>query len=175
MNHLEALTAEWLEYKGYFVRTAVKVDKRAAGGWNGELDVLGFHPGRQHFLHVECSLDANPWEEREAKFQRKFDMGRRYASSLFSGLRLPAVLDQVVVHGFASAPDRHRDLGGGRLITSQELTAEIVAGIPVDTATNAVPESYPLLRTLQFAKRAGAMLKLPSVLLIPARREDCLE
>jgi hypothetical protein len=33
MNHLEALTAEWLNYNGYFVRTAVKVGKRAKGGW----------------------------------------------------------------------------------------------------------------------------------------------
>ena len=48
MNHLETLTAEWLAYKGYFVRTGVKVGKREKGGWDGELDVVGFHPAHQH-------------------------------------------------------------------------------------------------------------------------------
>lgn len=31
-KHLEQLVAEWLEYKGFFVRTNVKVGKRPPGG-----------------------------------------------------------------------------------------------------------------------------------------------
>jgi hypothetical protein len=64
MNHLEELTKQWLEYNGYFCRTTVRVAKRAKGGWDGELDVVAFHPDRDHFLHVECSLDAWSWDKR---------------------------------------------------------------------------------------------------------------
>ena len=155
MNHLESLTAEWLDYNGYFVRTGVKVGKRARGGWDGELDVVAFHPARPHFLHVECSIEALNWNDRELRFQRKFAIGREHARDLFSGMELPTMLDQVVVHGYATAADQHRELAGGRLVTSQELTAEIIVGIPRTAWKHAVPEKYPLLRTLQFAKMAG--------------------
>lgn len=168
MNHLESLTAEWLGYSGYFVRTAVKVGRRAKGGWDGELDVVAFHPARQHFLHVECSVDAFTWAKRETRFKRKFAMGRRHARELFEGMVLPDALDQVLVHGYASAPDRHREVGGARLVTSQELTAEIMSCIPASAWKAAVPEGYPLLRTLQFAKMAGASVAAPNARLIPA-------
>ena len=155
----------------YFVRRAVKVGKRAKGGWDGELDVIAFHPARGHFLHVECSLDAESWENREKTFERKFAMGNKHARDLFSGMELPAALDQVVVHGYAAAADQHRAIGGGRLVTSQELTAEIITCIPATTWTNAVPENYPLLRTLQFSKMASASVQAPSVKLIPTKGE----
>lgn len=171
MNHLETLTAEWLEYNGYFVRRAIKVGKRAKGGWDGELDVIAFHPARRHLLHAECSLDALTWKDRDKTFRRKFTMGIKYARDLFSGMDLPTALDQVVVHGYAAAADQHRTIGGGRLVTSQELTAEIISCIPATTWKNAVPESYPLLRTLQFSKMAGASVKAPSVRLIPTEGE----
>ena len=87
-------------------------------------------------------------------------------------MALPTALDQVVVHGYASAADQHRELGGGRLVTSQELTAEIITGIPATAWTNAVPENYPLLRTLQFAKMAGTQVETPSVRLISTERES---
>lgn len=171
MNHLEALTSEWLDYNGYFVRTAVRVGKRPRGGWQGELDVVAFHAARRHFLHVECSIDADTWEKREKTFERKFAMGRKHARELFSGMDLPTLLDQVVVHGYASAPGRHRQLGNGRLVTSTELIAEIIGGIPATAWKSAVPENYPLLRTLQFAKMAGAKIERPSAKLIPAGSE----
>ncbi len=37
MNHLEALTAEFLELSGYFVRKNVQVAPRPRGGYDGEL------------------------------------------------------------------------------------------------------------------------------------------
>lgn len=43
-NHLEDLTAEWLEFNGYFVRKSDPVGKRDQGGWEGELDVVAVHP-----------------------------------------------------------------------------------------------------------------------------------
>ncbi len=167
MNHLETLTAEWLAYNGYFTRSTIKVGKRAKGGWEGELDVVGFHPARQHFIHVECSTDALTWPRREEMFQRKFAMGRKHAAELFSGMELPTALDQVVVHGYAGAANKYRKLGGGRLVTSQELAAEIMNGIPANSSKSAVPEKYPLMRTLQLSIMAGAKVTGPDVRLIP--------
>ena len=167
MNHLETLTAEWLAYNGYFTRSTIKVGKRAKGGWEGELDVVGFHPARQHFIHVECSADAWTWPKREEIFQRKFYIGRKHAAELFSGMELPTALDQVVVHGYAGAADKYRDLGGGRLMTSQELAAEIMNGIPANSWKSAVPENFPLMRTLQLSIMAGAKVTAPDIRLIP--------
>ena len=169
MNHLEALTAEWLAYNGYFTRSTIKVGKRAKGGWDGELDVVGFHPARQHFIHVECSMDADSWPEREKKFQYKFEKGRKHAAEIFSGMELPSELDQAVVHGFAGAADKHRDLGGGRLVTSRELAAEIMNGIPTNSGKSAVPENFPILRTLQLSIMAGTKATAPDVRLIPEK------
>jgi len=172
MNHLETLTAEWLSYNGYFTRTAVKVGKRDKGGWDGELDVIGFHPDpdRRHFLHIECSTDAWTWAKREETFQRKFRIGRKHALEYFQGMASPDELknvDQVVVHGFAGATDKHRKLGGGRLVRVQELVAEIMNGIPPQLSISAVPENYPLMRTLQLSVMAGAKVASPKLCLIP--------
>jgi hypothetical protein len=167
MNHLETLTAEWLNYKSYFVRTAVRVGKLPRGGYAGELDVVAFHPTILHFLHVECAIAAGPLTIQEEIFRRKFEVGRKHARDLFSGMELPTALDQIVVHGGLIAAGRHRNLGGGRLVTFQELTAEIIAGIPYSWRQT-VPESFPLLRTLQFAKIVfGNEVEMPEVRLIP--------
>jgi hypothetical protein len=43
MNHLEALTAKWLNYNRYFVRTAVKVNaiaQLARGSWGPLLRLI---------------------------------------------------------------------------------------------------------------------------------------
>ena len=80
MNHLEALTAEWLAYNGYFTRSTINVGKRPQGGWDGELDVVGFHPSRGHFIHVECSTDAWAWKKRQETFKRKFSRGQKHAA-----------------------------------------------------------------------------------------------
>jgi len=169
MNHLETLTAEWLAYNGYFTRSGIRVGKRPKGGWEGELDVVGFHPAHQHFIHVECSTDAWTWQKREETFQRKFAMGRIHAPELFAGMELPTAIDQVVVHGFAGAANNHRELGGGRFMTSQELAAEIMNNIPVSITKTAVPENFPLMRTLQLSIMAGADVAMSDVRLIPKR------
>ena len=167
MNHLESLTAEWLSYNGYFTRSAIKVGKRARVGWAGELDVVGFHPAREHFIHVECSTDAWNWLKREETFRRKFDMGEKYAAELFSGMELPTALDQVVVHGYAGKDNKYRNLGGGRFMTSKELAAEIMNGIPRSSRKSAVPENFPLMRTLQLSIMAGAKVPASGIRLIP--------
>lgn len=168
MNHLEALTEEWLSYNGYFTRSGVRVGRRSMGGWDGELDVVAVHPASKHFVHVECSMDALTWGAREERFAKKLEMGRTHAREVFQGLKVPRKLDQVVLLSYASAPNRHRSVGGGRLVTSQELVAEIMNGIPANQARAAIPESLPLIRTLQLSLMAGSRPLAPMAFLIPA-------
>jgi hypothetical protein len=72
----EQLLAEWYEYRAYFLRRNVLVGKRKHGGYECELDIVGFHPIARHLLHIEPSMDAMSWEQREQRIQKKFDAGR---------------------------------------------------------------------------------------------------
>jgi hypothetical protein len=58
VNYLEQLLAEWYEFPGYFLRRNVLVGKRKKGGYDCELDIVGFDPVKRRLLHVEPSMDA---------------------------------------------------------------------------------------------------------------------
>lgn len=77
-NHLERLVAEWLEFKGYFVRCNVNVGIFPRGGYAGELDVVAYHPIENRLIHIETSTDAATWQEREERFKKKFDAGGKH-------------------------------------------------------------------------------------------------
>ena len=64
----------------------MQVGKRVKGGYDCELDVVAFCPQRQHLVHVEPSMDANTWAEREARYAKKFEAGRKYIPGLLPGL-----------------------------------------------------------------------------------------
>jgi len=151
MNHLEALVAEFLEYSGYFVRRSILVGARPKGGYEGELDVVGWHPTTNHRIHVECSLDALSWEKREARYRRKFKIGRKHIGKVFPGT---LDLDQVVILTFVGNNlDKYRNLGGGRLMSTREFVAGCFEALSkTNPQTSAVPEQFPLLRTLQLAE-----------------------
>jgi hypothetical protein len=154
MNHLEQLVAEWLQYKGYFVRVSVPVGPRAKGGFEGELDVVAVHLGTSHLLHVECSLDSLSSEKREQRFAAKFERGRIYIKDVFLGMPLPEKLEQVAVLQYASGNVSY--VGGVRLITVRELIREIFEGLEGTTpASKAVSSNLPLIRTLQLASDAS--------------------
>jgi hypothetical protein len=70
-NFLEQLIAEWYELQGYFIRKNVLVGKRDRGGYECELDVVAFHPSKRHLVHIEASMDASSWAERERRFDKK--------------------------------------------------------------------------------------------------------
>ena len=70
-NFLEQLVAEWLEYGGYFVRRNVKVGPRTKGGYDGELDIVGFHSGEKRLVHYEPSMDSDPLAETRNAFLKK--------------------------------------------------------------------------------------------------------
>ena len=154
MNHLEQLVAEWLQYRGYFVRTSVQVGPRDRGGFEGELDVVGIHLVHNHLVHLEFSLDADSEPERQAKFKLKFERGRKHIKSVFEGLDLPE-LEQILVLQFSSG--KVREIGGARVVTVREFVHEVYDGLK-DTSpqSKAVPSNLPLLRTLQLAADAFA-------------------
>jgi hypothetical protein len=150
-NHLESLVAEWYEFNGYFVRRNVKVGRRPQGGYECELDVVAFSPEKNSIVHVEPSLDADTWQERERRYAKKFRAGREHIPDLFPGIQIPEDIEQLALFVYGGA-DASRDLAGGRVVFVREFLEEVrkaLAGRRVSEA--AVPESFPLLRTLQFA------------------------
>jgi hypothetical protein len=149
MNYLEQLLGEWYEFRGYFVRRNVKVGPRAQGGYEGELDIVGFHPTKRHLVHVEASMDSDSWLEREKKFIRKFDSGKRYIHALFDGLDVPQEIEQIALLGYGARGAR-TGIGGGKLLFVPELLSEIITELrDLRIATSAIPEDKPILRTLQ--------------------------
>ena len=149
-NHLESLVAEWYELRGYFVLRNVHVGKLPKGGYKAELDVVGFHPGQRSLVQIEPSLDADSWEKREARYLRKFEAGRKYIRGLFPGMAVPEEIDQIAL--FVYGGKSHERIAGGRVVSIRAFMEEIWAGIRHrKVASAAIPERFPLLRTLQFA------------------------
>ncbi len=56
MNHLEKLTRQYYDWKGYLVKGNVKVGRLTRGGWGGELDIVAYNPQTNHLVHIEPSL-----------------------------------------------------------------------------------------------------------------------
>jgi hypothetical protein len=150
-NHLEEIVSEWYQLQGYFVRRNVQVGPRPQGGYECELDVVAFHPGLRKLVHVEPSLDADKWEKRKLRYAKKFAAGRRYIPGLFEGLALPSEPDQIALFVFGGGANR-TSLEGGRVVFIKEFMREVLGTIRKRRVnSSAIPEEYPLLRTLQFA------------------------
>ncbi|MCG2694847.1 hypothetical protein L6261_02065 [Candidatus Parcubacteria bacterium] len=167
MNFLEQLATEWYEYKGYFVRTNLRFGKNAKGrGGNvGEMDVIAYEPDTKKFVHIESSTDANSWEKRKKIFEKKFSDARQYYMEVFPFKRINIKPKQIAIVGFnlnhspesnswkSTAPD-------GSLWGDIEIE---VIHIPKflqmineelknkDPQKDAIPESYPLLRAIQYS------------------------
>ena len=149
-NHLESLVAEWYEFRGYIVRRNVQVGKRPNGGYECELDVIAFHPEQRSLVQIEPSLDSYPWTKRENRYSKKFEAGRRYIPELFPGMAIPEHIDQIALLVYAGGKRKY--IAGGRLVLIRDFMEEIRTGIQ-DRKVNkaAIPQRFPLLRTLQFA------------------------
>jgi len=151
MNHLEQLISEWLENKDYFVRQNVKVGRLSHGGWEGELDVVAYHPRKRHLLHIEPSLDSIPWGKREEKFRKKFKAGREYIKDIFPQVKTNVKIEQWAVLWASDA--NHKSIGGGKVKTLEKLYKTITEDIPEINRRGSralISENYPLLRTMQF-------------------------
>jgi len=149
-NHLEQLVAEWYEIQDYFVRRNVQVGKRARGGYECELDIVAFRPGDKQLVHIEPSMDSDSWEKRMQRYSKKFQAGRRYIPGLFEGLKLPKKIDQIALFAYGGA--KIGSVGGGRVMLIQEFMLQVLEYLRDQRVRSAaIPEGYPLLRTLQFA------------------------
>lgn len=150
-NHLEQLISEWLEYKGYFVRRNVKVGKLSHGGFEGELDVVAYHPLNNHLFHIEPSIDAHTWTKREERFRKKFDAGQKYIiDEILPWLPHNKTFDQWAV--LWGSDKNHPEVGGGKVVPIWELyrmIAKDIIGIG-KLENQAIPQQFPLLRTMQF-------------------------
>jgi hypothetical protein len=151
-NHLEDLVAEIYELRGYFVRRNVLVGPRLRGGYECELDIVAFHPGLRNLVHIEPSLDTESWENRERRFSKKFDAGRKYIPKLFEGSKLPRKIEQIAL--FVYGGGGRTTLAGGRVMFIKDFMFEIMEELYSNwrhLKNKAIPEGYPLLRTLQMA------------------------
>jgi len=156
MNFLEQLVSEWYDYNDYYTKVNVKIGRRPAGGYEGELDVVAFLPDSNLVVHVETSMDALSWPDRRERFQRKFALGRKYIPDLFN--RREMIIESHAILGYPRSTTLIQPLGPGiRLILMPEFIGDILSrfrGIPVERA--AVPENLSLIRALQFAAQYGA-------------------
>ena len=152
MSHLETLIAEFYDWKGYLVKRNVKVGRLSHGGWEMELDVVAFHPHTKHLVHLEPSVDAHSWEIRERRFAKKFGSGKKYIfREVFTWLDPKTTVDCIAV--LVSHPKGRDSLAGARIVSIDEFMAEVRAAVGARgiAAKDAIPEQYPLLRTLQLS------------------------
>jgi len=150
MNHLENLTRQYYDWKGYLVKGNVKVGRLPHGGWAGELDIVAYHPQTEHLVHIEPSIDADSWKKREQRFEKKFRFGREYIyKDVFPWLSPQTPLEQIAMLITAS----RKKLCGANVISIDEFMNKIKVEIQHQgiMAKNAIPEEYDLLRTIQMA------------------------
>jgi len=149
MNHLERLTRQYYDWKGYLVKGNIKVGRLSHGGWAGELDIVAYHPQTKHLVHVEPSIDAHSWEKRKQRFEKKFRLGRKYIfTNVFPWLKQKETpLEQIAMLITSS----RKELCGAQVISIDEFIGQVKTEI-MDLgimAKNAIPEEYDLLRTIQ--------------------------
>ena len=149
MNHLERLTRQYYDWKGYLVKGNVKVGRLAHGGWAGELDVVAYHPQTNHLVHLEPSIDAHSWAKRAERFEKKFRYGRKYIfTDVFPWLKQEKTpLEQIAMLVTSS----RKELCNAKVMSIDEFISQIkreVMALGI-MAKNAIPEEYDLLRTIQ--------------------------
>jgi len=94
-------------------------------------------------------MDADSWAERERRCARKFQTGEKYIRALFHGISAKAPIEKIAIFGIGSRKN-HTVVGGGTIKLIDEFVCDIVAELAtVSWLKRAVPEQYPLVRTLQ--------------------------
>jgi len=155
MNFLETLAAEWYEYTGYFVRTNVRARKRKQGGFEHELDVLAYDPRESTVVHIETSGDTASMKEREQRFRNKkfilsLDDYQEILNTEIAGV------EKVAIVGYSKKTRNPIDWGEIEVILIPTFIKLITDTLRTkDVMTEGVPETYPLLRAIQFTVHLG--------------------
>ena len=117
-----------------------------------EIDIVAYHPRSKLLLHCEPSIDALAWHKRETRYKKKFEAGRKYIfKDIFPWLEPTIHLRQVAV--FINHPKKRDTIAGGEILSIDEVMAEIRDKVLASGKmySNAIPEQFPLLRTLQLS------------------------
>ncbi len=115
-------------------------------------DVVGFHPQSSTLVHYEPSIDALSWEEREARYKKKFQLAQKYMfTELFAWLPPSTHIEQIAI--FYNHPRGRDTIAGAKIMSIDELMAEIRSKIIAcgPMIRNAISAQYPLLRTIQMS------------------------
>jgi len=150
MNHLEKLISQYYEWQGYIVRSNVRVGRLTHGGWEGELDIVAYHPETTRLIHLEPSLDAHSWAKREDRFKKKFSAGKKYIpTEVFPWVSKNTPIEHIAILITSS----RTKVAGGKVISIDEFVAQIKKKIHSQgvMSKNAIPEELDLLRTIQYA------------------------
>lgn len=150
MSHLENLIYEYLDWRGYLVKSNIRVGRLPHGGWEMELDVIGYNPRTKDLVHYEPSVDAHSWDVREKRYEKKFSAARKYIfSDIFSWLPKDTPLRQLAI--FPAHPKNRNNIAGGAVQSIDEFVSDVRREVLECGAAskNAIPETYPLLRMIQ--------------------------
>jgi len=151
-THLESLLFEYLDWQGYLVRRNIKVGRLSHGGWEMELDIVGYKPSTNELVHYEPSIDAQSWKTREERYLKKFESGRKHIlKAVFPWLSPETSIKQIAV--FVNHPKNRHRIAGGEIMSVDQLVSQIREKILEQgvVSRNAIPEQYPMLRTLQLS------------------------
>jgi hypothetical protein len=122
----------------------------AKAGWEMELDIIGLNPKTQTLVHYEPSLDALTWAKREVRYEKKFQLRKKYMfTEVFDWLPKSTHIEQIAV--FYNHPVGRDTIAAAKVISIDELMAEIRSQVceKGPMIKNAISERYPLLRTIQ--------------------------
>lgn len=150
MSHLESLIIEYLDWQQYFVRRNVRVGRLSHGGWEMELDIVGYNPSNGDLVHYEPSLDAHSWKRRSERYAQKFGAAKKYMfCEVLPWLDSQTKIRQIAI--FGSRPKHINEIEGGQVMSVDEFVAEVRNKVMSEgiASRRAISESYPLLRTMQ--------------------------
>jgi hypothetical protein len=84
------------------------------------------------------------------RFRKKFEAGKKYIlKDIFRWLESDTEIEQIAI--LISHPKDRKKIGGGKIISIDEFARDIQVRIKECgiMGKNAIPEQYPLLRTIQ--------------------------
>ena len=116
-----------------------------------ELDIVAYQPTLNKLLHVEASLDAHSWAIREQRYIKKFTLGEKYIlTEVLTWLPPGTAIEQIAIFPQVAGRDM---LAGAKLRSVDDFMLEIKTKVLSEKVMSkgAIPEQYPLLRTIQLA------------------------